>query len=421
MKALWIDPCFGASGDMLLGALIGLGAEPEAVCERLALLGIPGWSINVSTALRAGLTATFAGVRIDHDHDHDHRPHRRWSEIDSLIGQSDLSQRVRDGARHTFRLLGEVEAAAHGVSIDEVAFHEVGAVDSIVDIVGVWIALDLLDVHVVTVGAVGLGHGTVRTEHGVLPLPAPATAALLIGAPVRAIDVAMETCTPTGAALLSSIGTWGTLPAGTLLAVERGAGGKDPSTHANVVTAYLFDTAEAHRLNAAGADAALLTSNIDDATPEVIGHTIERLLAAGADDAWVCPIVMKKSRPAFQLCALTTEGLAPQLREIISVETGTLGIRQTRLAKFALPRTMSEMSYEGHRIGVKHGPFGAKAEHADLAAAAVALGRPLRVVAAEVHAAFDDHVRGLRESATADVAAEAASPTVPTRTNPTRS
>jgi pyridinium-3,5-bisthiocarboxylic acid mononucleotide nickel chelatase len=377
VTTLWIDPSFGASGDMLLGALVGLGADVAAVRSGLASLPVTGWTIEASTTTRGGLSADRVTVTT-----HDHSHHRRWSEIDAMLAAAEaLPARVRDGARRTFRRLGEIEASAHAVPLDAVHFHEVGAVDAIVDVVGVWLAIDLIGVAVVVSGPVGLGHGTVRGAHGVLPLPAPATAALLAGAPVRSLDVEMETCTPTGAALLATLGTWGPIPSGVLLAQARGAGGRDPAGHPNVVTAHLVATGVAASDMVVGE--VLLETNLDDVTPEVIGHTIDRLLAAGADDAWAVPIVMKKSRPAFELRVLCAVALAPSLRQILSEETGTLGIREVTVAKHVHPRHVDEVEIDGVIVRIKVGPHGAKPEHDDLVAAARATGRPLRALAAE--------------------------------------
>jgi uncharacterized protein (TIGR00299 family) protein len=392
VTTLWIDPSFGASGDMLLGALVGLGADVDALRAGLAALPVTGWTIESSTTTRCGVSANRVTVTTDEaDHHHPHHPHHRgWSDIDAMLAAADaLPRRVRDGARRTFRRLGEIEAAAHDVPIDAVHFHEVGAVDAIVDIVGVWLAVGLLGVADVVSGPVGLGHGTVRGAHGVLPVPAPATAALLAGAPVRSLDVEMETCTPTGAALLATLGTWGPIPSGVLAGQARGAGGRDPAGHPNVVTAHLVDTVAGGAAGGAAAGAAamvaavLLETNLDDVTPEVIGYTIDRLLAAGADDAWAVPIVMKKSRPAFELRVLCAPGAAPSLRLIVSEETGTLGIRERTLTKHVQPRHVDAVEIGGVTVHVKVGPHGAKPEHDDLVAAAGVTGRSLRDLAAE--------------------------------------
>jgi uncharacterized protein (TIGR00299 family) protein len=408
VSTLWLDPSFGASGDMLLGALVGVGADPDRLRDLLAALPVEGWSLATGTVTRCGLSASRIEVLVHDRHEHGDREHhdlaeahahhgRSWSGIDAMLARAELPAAVTEGARRTFRLLGEIEAAAHDVPIDDVHFHEVGAVDAIVDIVGVWAALHLLHVdhgvdHVV-VGPVGLGHGTVRGAHGLLPLPAPATAALLAGAPVRPVDVEMETCTPTGAALLATIGTWGAMPAGTLIASARGAGGRDPAGHPNVTVAHVVDPVAAPGVEhdapgaAPGAQAhpaVLLATNVDDVTPEVIGHLIDLLIAGGADDAWVTPIVMKKSRPAFQLSVLCAPPLAAELRTMLSAETGTLGIRESTVTKHVQPRHVETVEVDGTSVRVKVGPHGVKPEHDDLVALRRVTGRPLRDLAAEV-------------------------------------
>lgn len=241
-RTLWIDPSFGASGDMLLGAMLGLGAPLDDVVLGLDGLAIEGWTVEKTETTRNGISATRALVTADVA-----KHHRSWSSIDQLLAEADLPTAVSAGARRTFRLLGEIEAEQHQVPLDEVHFHEVGAVDALVDIVGVWLAVETLAIDALVVGPVGLGHGTVKAAHGHLPIPAPATLALLKGAPVRSVDAELETCTPTGAALLCSLGTWGPLPDGTIVGSSRGAGGWDPDTHPNVVSAIVLESADLDR------------------------------------------------------------------------------------------------------------------------------------------------------------------------------
>ena len=385
---LWLDPAFGASGDMLLGALLGLGAPLDEVRADVRAVLDGGWSIEREPVLRGGINATRAVVATDDDHHH-----RAWSTIDSLIAGADLPTAVAEGARHTFRRLGEVEAAIHRIDLDAVHFHEVGALDAIVDIVGVWSARHRLAVDAVTVGSVGLGHGRVDTAHGLLPTPAPATADLLQGADVHPIDVAMETVTPTGAALLATLGRWGRHPAGRVATTARGAGGRNPVGHPNVVTATLLaplaPRADATADPTTTTTAVVLATNLDDATPEVLAHTLERLLAAGADDAWLVPVVMKKGRPGHELRVLAALDRAEALRGVMFAETGTLGIRTETLAKTALPRTFSHVEVRGHRIAIKVGPQHAKPEFDDLRAAAEASGLPLRQLAREALVRFE--------------------------------
>lgn len=385
-RGLWLDPGFGASGDMILGALGGLLDEPDAALEPLRSLGLDGWSVRFTSTDRNGLQASRAEV------DAPAGAHgRRWSEIDHLIDNASFTPFVTAGARSTFRRLGEIEAAAHGVTIDEVHFHEVGALDAIVDIVGSWLLLDALDIDLgqIACGPVGLGHGTVRAAHGLLPIPAPATLALLTGWPTRPIDIEAETCTPTGAALLTTIAAApGRLPAGVITATSRGAGGRNPDTHPNVLTAVTFEagTFEAGTLGAGPieVDAVIVETNVDDVTAEVIGYVIDRALALGADDAWASPIVMKKSRPATQLSILTAPALEASMRDLLSRETGTLGTRVVPVTKHPLPRDAGSLTVRGHEIRMKAGPHGAKPEFDDLATVAAATGLPLRDLAAEV-------------------------------------
>lgn len=380
-RRLWFDPSFGASGDMLLGALVAL-CEPdepdvaERLVEELGRLDVEGWAINRSAVSRCGLAATRIGVSAEPSEA------RRWSSIDASLAAADLSPAVAEGSRRTFRLLAEVEAAQHGVEVDDVHFHEVGAVDAIVDIVGTWWLLDRLDADEIVAGPVGLGHGTVSTAHGLLPLPAPATLELLRGAPVRALDAPFETCTPTGAALLRSIASWGPIPDGRVVATGRGAGGKDPVTHPNVVTAVLIDSApfgDDHRAESA----VVLATNVDDVSPEVLGHVVDVLLRAGADDAWIAPILMKKGRPAHQVCALVAAAEADAVRAALSAETGTLGVRSTVATKHIAPRRVDTVDVLGFGVRIKVGPHGAKPEHDDLVDAAARLGIPVRVLATE--------------------------------------
>ncbi len=379
-RVLWLDPSFGASGDMFLGALIGLGARLSAVTDGLKPLAIDGWSLAQTTVSRSSLDATRVEVACD---DARHHEQRSWSSIDQLLASAPLPDSVVDGSRRTFRALAEAEASIHQVDVDDVHFHEVGAVDAIVDIVGVWLALGDLDIERVVSGPIGLGHGTIDAVHGQLPLPAPATAELLRGLPVRGLDLAGETVTPTGAALLATIADeFAPLPAGTLAAAARGAGGRDPATHPNVLSAYLLVEAVAGlgAGNPTVSDVVLIQTNLDDTTGEVVAHTIERCLELGADDAWAHPIVMKKGRPAVELNVLAPVELADKLRNTILAETATLGVRQSTMRKLAQPRRFETVEIAGHTIRIKIGPAGAKPEFDDLAAAARALSRPLSEV-----------------------------------------
>ncbi len=391
-RHLWFDPGFGAAGDMLLGALLGLGAPVDEVRAGLTGLGVTGWALDHEEVLRCSLASHRAVVDAPAG---DH--HRSWSSIDALLAGADLPPTVADGARTTFRRLGQVEAGIHRVDLDAVHFHEVGALDAIVDIVGSWLALDLLGVTEVSAGPVGLGSGTTRAAHGQLPVPAPATADLLVGAPVKPLAVEAETVTPTGAALLATMaGRWGPIPTGRLLATARGAGGRDPKGHPNVVTAHLLDPSPLDGAGPTSADGASsqpaveVTTNLDDLSPEVVGHVIARAIEAGADDAWASPIVMKKNRPGVVLSVLCHPDRLPELQRLVFAETGTLGLRVRPTDKRVLARRFDTVEIRGVTVRVKVGPHGAKPEHDDLVEASRLTSQPVRQLAVEALARWSE-------------------------------
>ena len=400
-QSLWLDPGFGASGDMFLGALVGLGASVENIRSDLeALNGVGGldagaWKLEIGDTVRAGISATRASVTADEDN----QPARTWLDIDAMIadaessraGKPQLRPEVAAGARRTFRALAEAEASVHQTTIDKVHFHEVGAVDSIVDIVGAWSALACLDVDQVVAGPVGLGRGTVKTQHGVLPVPAPATVVLLHDLPIQPVDYEAETVTPTGAALLATMVTrWGPVPAGRLVRSARGAGGRNPKSHPNVVSSILIEPTTSidagHEIDVV--PSVVLSTNVDDVTAEVLGHTMQTALATGADDVWIVPATMKKSRPGHELRILCSPNKADTLINLVMAETGTLGIRVHEVTKHVAKRSFTHVEVRGHRIGIKVGPTNAKPEHDDVSTAALSLGLPLQTVASEALAAL---------------------------------
>ncbi len=377
MNDLWFDPTFGASGDMILGAFLALGVDEQLLNDHLGRLGIDGLEVRASPELRNELSATRAEIRMP---DEDHHVHRAWSQIDQLIATANLPDGVEFGARHTFRRLGETEASIHGTTIDEVHFHEVGGLDAIADIVGSWIAWHLLGEPNVAVGTFGLGSGTVMASHGRLPLPAPAVVELLKGWSTRPLHGAeMETVTPTGAALLTSMAAeQGPHPAaGVITGVGRGCGGRDPDSHPNVLTAITVDTGERKFVPTPMVE---LVTNVDDVTPEVLAWVVERCLAEGAADAWIAPIVMKKGRPAHTVNVLCSADVAESLRTIVMAETGSLGIRQRTVERFAVERTFETVVVQGQEIRIKIGPHRAKPELANCLRAAHILRMPLHEV-----------------------------------------
>jgi uncharacterized protein (TIGR00299 family) protein len=323
---------------------------------------------------------------------------RTWPDIRTLIEAADLAAPVRDLALDVFARLARAEAAAHGIPADEVHFHEVGALDSLADVVGVCAALHDLAVTEVHCTPLALGQGSVRTEHGLLPVPGPAVLAVLaeVGAPVGAGDVEGEACTPTGAALLAATVTgWGGLPDLRVGTTGTGAGSRDTAGRPNVLRVVLGQptSADLDPGDSVGAvDAVVMAANVDDLDPRVWPGVLAALLAAGASDAWLTPILMKKGRPAHTLSALAPPHAADAVRRVMFTESSTIGVREHRVAKQGLARETRTVRVDGAEVRVKVASLDGQVvnvspEYDDVAAAAVALGRPVKAVLAAAAAA----------------------------------
>jgi len=301
-------------------------------------------------------------------------------DILALLDGAELPDRVRERARAVFVRLGEVEGAIHGVDPIDVELHEVGALDSIVDVVGVCAALEALDVDEVRCSPVAVGHGSVRSAHGIVPNPAPATVALLAeaGVPTVGLDTTLEVSTPTGVALMTTLATgFGAMPSISTHSVGYGAGTVDTSERANVVQVVIGQAGDHHD---DGTPVALLEANVDDVTGEVLAHTVSTLLAAGAHDAWLTPIVMKKGRPAHTVSVLCDPSGIATMRAILVRETGTLGVRMSSLQRWPQQRVETTVDVDGHSVRAKLAEHRIKIEFDDAAAAAAAIGIPVRVV-----------------------------------------
>lgn len=375
---VWFNPVGGVSGDMLLGALLGLGAPIGAVRDAVASTGLTGWELHDTDVRRGALLATRATVVVE-----EQPPQRRAGELLEIVARARPAG-VAALARRAVEAIAGVEARLHGVPVEQVHLHEIGGTDTVVDTVGVAAALAALGVEAVHCGPLPLGAGTVETRHGTIPLPAPATAALLAqsGAAVVAGGTG-ETVTPTGAALLLAAGArFGPVPAMTLRAVGYGAGGRDDPDRPNVVQALLGVPAEAPPPVAGATVTAMvmIETTVDDVPGEVLGHVLERALAVGAADAWITPVVMKKSRPGHTVHVLAAPEHAWACETLLLRETGSLGLRRRTVERLALPRHTTTVEVDGHTVAIKHGPWGAKPEHDDVAAAAAALDLPLSAV-----------------------------------------
>ncbi|MCU1346226.1 MAG: hypothetical protein JWL70_2492, partial [Acidimicrobiia bacterium] len=276
-----------------------------------------------------------------------------------------------------------VEGALHGIAPEDVEFHEVGSLDAVIDIVGTCAALESLGIDQIHSGPVAVGHGTVRAAHGVLPNPAPAVAALLVGKPVVGRDIASELTTPTGAALLDAlVSHWGAMPPMQMLATGLGAGQRDPTDRANVTQVMIGTLTIAGRSDTIRT-LTVLEANVDDMSGEVLADTVVRLLAAGALDAWITPIIMKKGRPAFTVHALVEPGDADGLRVMMADHTGSLGVRAHDIQRWSAERRLESVQLGEHQIAIKVTGHRAKAEFDDAARVAEAVGRPVREVIAE--------------------------------------
>ena len=387
-RSLWINPAVGVSGDMLLGALFDVGASEDFVIGSLSALEFDGWEIGIEKIVKNGILATRVEIACE-----DTSHHRSWSHIDSLIATSSLEGEIIDGARKTFKLLGEIEANRHGIDIEEVHFHEVGAIDSIIDIVGVWAALKSLKVNKVISTKVGVGSGSVETAHGLLPNPAPATMDILKGCEIKGIQTEIETVTPTGAALLVSItNEWGSLPESKVIENGFGAGFYNPVTHPNVLNVILTENDDSNN-----SGSVIIETTLDDVTPETLGHLVNQLISNGADDAWVIPVTMKKTRPGYELKVLCSINVKEALGDLIAKETGTLGLRTYSVEKTVFPRTHDSVIVRDCEVKIKIGPHGFKPEYEDLASLAENNGMTLKEASKEALVEWEKKLYGSKE------------------------
>lgn len=378
--ALWVDASVGVAGDMLAGALVDAGVPLTSMREAVDAV-VPGLvELSASAVMRAGLRATKFDVRVlELD-----APHRHLSTIRQLLAAASLDDGVRTRIERVFTRLAEVEADAHGVDVEDVHFHEVGAADSIADVVAVCAGLHWLGVDELTFSTIELGSGSVEAAHGRVPVPTPAAVRLVAGCRVTG-DLRGEAATPTGLALLTALGTQAAMPAMRLTTSGSGAGGRDPQEYANVTRVVMGDVEDRQLL---------LEANIDDMDPRLWPSAIAAILEAGARDAWLTPIVMKKGRPAHTLSVLCKEDAQPAIEEAVFRSTTTIGLRRIEMEKVALDRAFARVSVAGHAIAVKLAGrmgrvYNVSIEWEDVARAAEALALAPREVLARATSAAE--------------------------------
>jgi uncharacterized protein (TIGR00299 family) protein len=379
-RLCYLDCVGGLAGDMLLAALLDVGANVELLRSVPEALGLDGVEIAVERVERQGIGALHVSV----DAPAGEHGHRGYAEIRRVVDGVELPDKARSQALATFARLAEAEARIHGVPVEDVHFHELGAVDTLVDVCGAFVLLDDLGVDRVACSPLPFARGLTRAAHGVLPLPAPATLALLEGAPLVGVATEAELVTPTGAAIAATVvETWGSLPPLVLERVGYGAGTADFPDRPNVVRAVLGSGA-----TAATGEVVLLETNLDDLVPELVPDAVERCFAAGALDVWSVPGQMKKGRPGIVLSALARPGAEPEVARAMLEETSALGIRVARLSRYELEREERVVEIDGRPIRIKVGLLDGRVvnlapEHDDCAALAETTGRAVKSIWAE--------------------------------------
>lgn len=411
MRTLYFDCFAGISGDMTLGALVAAGADERALVEQLALLDVEGFDISFNKVDRSGISATRAVVRLTKE---EHQ-HRHLSAVQKTISGSRLGEGIKDRALKIFGRLAEAEAIVHNVPVERIHFHEVGAIDAIVDVVGACICFELLGVERFAASALHVGSGTVEMAHGRFPVPPPAVVELLRGAPVYSTDIVGELVTPTGAAIVSTLcESFGAIPRMRLVSAGYGAGGREYKKFPNVLRVLVGETGQSgdgvvesivdESVAAGDEDLILVETNVDDASPQVIGHLMELALTRGALDCYFTHVQMKKNRPGVLVSILCRPAGLDAMLELLFAETPTLGVRHSVVSRRALERESVTVETEFGTIAVKLGRLrgrvvSATPEFEECREAAQRSGASLRDVQEEARAAFrrTEHLAAERE------------------------
>jgi pyridinium-3,5-bisthiocarboxylic acid mononucleotide nickel chelatase len=360
MKAVYFDCFAGISGDMTIGALLDAGVDFEALKNQLATLELSGYELGVEKVKRSGIAATRFRVEVEAAQ----QPARRLADISEIIGNSPLSDSVKARSLRVFEHLAVAEAQAHGTTVDRIHFHEVGAVDSIIDVIGAMIGVELLGIEKFLASPLRLGFGTVKVAHGLMPVPAPATAELVKGLPVYAGEFEGEFVTPTGAAIVAALcQSFGTMPLMQIERVAYGAGTRDPKGFPNALRIVLGEVEEAAPEQAEAQTVVVIETNIDDMNPQAYGYVMEKAFAAGALDVFITPIHMKKDRPAVMLTVLCATKDFEAQAELILRETTTLGIRYYEANRRTLARQIEEVETAYGMVRVKLARLGNRTMH----------------------------------------------------------
>ena len=350
LRVAYFDCYSGISGDMILGALVDLGVDPGKIRKALKTLDLKGYKLKTSRVQRGLIAGTKAQVSVEKSQ-HSHHPARKYSDIKKLIANSDLSSTAKKNSQEIFKRIARVEAAIHNTTMEKIHFHEVGAVDSIVDIVGGVVAIESLELDKVYASPLNVGEGCVQCAHGCLPVPAPATVKLLQGIPVFSNGIKKELTTPTGAAMIGFYADkFGSFPAMKIVSDGYGAGDHIIPEMPNMLRVVLGETCHEQ-----SEELVLIESNIDDMNPEFYEGTMESLFKAGALDVYLTPIIMKKSRPANKISVLSTETNRSAMTEILLQETTSFGVRFYRVGRTTLEREMKTVKTSWGPVKIKVG------------------------------------------------------------------
>lgn len=366
MKTLYFDCFAGASGNMILGGIIALGVDKDVLVRELRDLSLSDFVIDIDIVDRSGISTVHAKVSVPNE-----KSHRHLQDIESLIAGSELSSSVKDQAIAIFRRLAEAEAKVHGIDIQKVHFHEVGAMDSILDVVGSCIGFELLGVEKFCCSKIHVGSGFMQMDHGMYPIPPPAVAELLIGVPIYSTQIEGELITPTAAAIISTLcSSYGDLPEMVVEHLGYGAGTREYDKFPNALRLLLGNTVTLGPDNTSQPpqstqlmqteNMALLETNIDDVSPQIIGFVMDRAFLLGASDCWFTPIHMKKNRPATMISILCSKEKREAIMEMLYLETTTIGIRSDEIERHSLPRESVKVNTQFGEIDVKVARYGGK-------------------------------------------------------------